>query len=121
MSGIQDKDQIQAFFSDSPNPLFGVRIGIGCQVGGVDDMKGFTLKDGVKGMGELAIVVVDQEMQGGFSAIKFPNKLSDLLGEPDIVGVVRDAGEVHPAGADFDEEDAGVEAGAFHSFATIGK
>jgi hypothetical protein len=28
MSGIQDKDQIQALFSDGPNPTFGKRIGI---------------------------------------------------------------------------------------------
>jgi hypothetical protein len=58
-------------------------------------MKGITLKDGVKGMGELAIIVVDQEIQRSFPAIEFPNKLSGLLGEPDIVGMGSDAGEVH--------------------------
>jgi hypothetical protein len=61
MSGIQDKDQIQALFSDSPTPTFGVSIGIRCLVGGVNDVKGFTLKDCVKGIGELAVIVVDQE------------------------------------------------------------
>jgi hypothetical protein len=59
MSGIQDKDQIQALFPDSLNPTFGVRIGIRCLVAGVNDMKGFTLKDGVKGIGEFAVIVVD--------------------------------------------------------------
>lgn len=59
MSGIQDKDQIQAFFSDSPNPTFGVRIGIGCLEGGMNDMKGFALKDGVKSMGEISVIIVD--------------------------------------------------------------
>ena len=59
MSGIQDKDQIQAFFSDSSNPTFDVRIGIGCLKGGMNDAKGFTLKGGIKGMGEFAIIVVD--------------------------------------------------------------
>ena len=97
MSGIQDKDQIQALLPDSPNPMFGIRIAIRCQVWGVNDMKGFTLKDSVKGIGELAVIVVDQETQGGFSAIEFPYKLSGLLGEPEFVGVGSDAGESHPA------------------------
>ncbi len=80
MSGIQDKDQIQAFFSDRPNPTFGVRIGIGCLKGGMNDVKGFTLEDGIKGMGEFAVIVVDQETQGSFSAVKLPDKPSWLAG-----------------------------------------
>jgi len=35
----------------------------------VNDMKGFTLKDGVKGIGELAVIVVEQKTQGRCFAI----------------------------------------------------
>ena len=61
MSGIQDKDQIQALFSDSSNPLFDPSFCIRFPVGGVDDMKGFNLKDGVKGIGKLAVIGVNVE------------------------------------------------------------
>jgi hypothetical protein len=36
-------------------------------------MKTFRLEDGVKGGGELAVIVVDQEAQGGFTVLEFPN------------------------------------------------
>jgi len=123
MGGIQEKDQIQAFFSDSPDPTFGVRIGIGCLEGGMNDVKGFTLKDDVKGTGELAIIVVDQETEGGFSGIKLPNQLSGLLGDPDIIGVVRNAGEMHSAGAEFDEEEhiEGLQADGFEGEEVAGQ
>ena len=61
MSSIQDEDKVQVLFPNSPNPAFGICIGIGCQVGGVHDVQAFTLKEGVKGFAELAVIVVDQE------------------------------------------------------------
>jgi hypothetical protein len=48
MSSIQDEDKVQALFPGSPYPAFGICIGIGRLVGGVNDMKAFRLEDGVK-------------------------------------------------------------------------
>jgi len=73
MSSIQDEDQVQALFPGSPYPAFGICIGIGCLVGGVNDMNTLRLEDGVKGVCELAVIVMDQEAQGGFTVLEFSN------------------------------------------------
>ena len=61
MRSIQDEDQVQTLFPGSPYPAFGICIGIGCQVGRVNDVQVFSLEEGVKGFAELAVIVVDQE------------------------------------------------------------
>ncbi len=73
MKCIQDKDMVKAFLSDSSNPTFGKRIGIGCIVGCVNNMKSFGLKDDIKRFAELGIIIVDQETERRFTVIKFPN------------------------------------------------
>jgi hypothetical protein len=59
MSGIQDQDQIQAFFSGRANPAFGKRVGIRGLDGSFDYMKAFGLENHIKGPGKRAIIVMD--------------------------------------------------------------
>jgi hypothetical protein len=73
MSSIQDEDKVQALFPDSPYPAFGICIGIGCQVGCVNDVQAFSLEECVKGIAEHAVIVVDQAAKGGFTVLESPN------------------------------------------------
>lgn len=61
MSGIQDQDQIQAFFSGRANPAFRKRVGIWGLDGSFNYVKAFGLENRIKGLGERAIIVMDQK------------------------------------------------------------
>lgn len=104
MRSIEDEDMIQALFPGSPDPAFSISIGIRCSKRGVNDMEAFRLEDSVKGLGELAVIVVDQEVKGASVIIEFPDQLSGLLRDPNLVGVCGDAREVHSTCVQFDEE-----------------
>lgn len=67
-------------------------------------MKAFGLKDNIKGSRELGIIVMDQETKRSFLLPKFPNQLSSLLGDPDLVRVGSDPGKMDTSGAQFDKE-----------------
>jgi hypothetical protein len=51
--------------------------------GRVDDVNVLSPKEGIEGLGELGVVVVDQEVHGRHSTIQFPANLTGLLGDPD--------------------------------------
>ena len=62
MLSIDDENMIQAFFPDSANPAFGVSICIGSLKRSVNDMEAFGLENGIKGLAEGSVIVVDQEL-----------------------------------------------------------
>ena len=62
MFRIDDENMIQAFFPDSANPPFGVSICIGSLKRSVNDIDAFGLEDGIKGLAEGTVIVVDQEL-----------------------------------------------------------
>ena len=62
MFRIDDENMIQAFFPDSANPPFGVSICIGSLKRSVNDRDAFGLENGIKGLAEGPVIVVDQEL-----------------------------------------------------------
>jgi len=62
MLSIDDENMIQAFFPDSANPPFGVSICIGSLKRSVNDRDAFGLENGIKGLAEGTVMVVDQEL-----------------------------------------------------------
>ncbi len=62
MLRIDDENMIQAFFPDSANPPFGVSICIGSLKRRVNDRDAFGLENGIKGLAEGTVIVVDQEL-----------------------------------------------------------
>ena len=62
MLSIDDENMIQAFFPDSANPPFGVSICIGSLKRSVNDIDAFGLEDGIKGLAEGTVIVMDQEL-----------------------------------------------------------
>jgi hypothetical protein len=62
MLRIDDENRIQAFFPDSANPPFGVSICIGSLKRSVNNIDAFGLEDGIKGLAEGTVIVVDQEL-----------------------------------------------------------
>ena len=53
---------IQAFFPDNANPPFGVSICIESLKRSVHDRDAFGLENGIKGLAEGTVIVVDQEL-----------------------------------------------------------
>ena len=104
MKRTQDKDMIQTFFPYRAHPAFGKGIGIRRKVGGVNNMEPLGLKNNIKGLGEFSIIVMDQETKRKILLAKFPNQLSGLLSDPDLVGVGSDPGKVDASGAQFYKE-----------------
>ena len=102
---IRDEDMIQALLSDCSHPTFGIGIRIGRPVGSGNDMEAFASEDGIERSSEFAIVVVDQDTQGRFPVIELPNQLPGLLGDPDLVRIGGDTGQVHSACPQLDEEE----------------
>ena len=72
--------------------------------GSVNNAEPFTLKHVIKGITELAIIVMDQKVEGFFSVLELPHQLSGLLGNPGYIWIGCDAGKMHPARTQFDEE-----------------
>jgi hypothetical protein len=62
MLRIDDENMIQAFFPDSANPPLGVSICIGSLKRSVNDIDASGLEDGIKGLAEGTVIVVDQEL-----------------------------------------------------------
>ena len=95
MSSIQDEDKIQALCAYRPHPAFGIGIRIWGTVRCQDDIDAFRLEDCIENVCELLILVVNQEAKGGFTFLELPHELSCLLGDPIIVGIGSDAGQVY--------------------------
>src|SRR4051812_8575023 len=79
MAFAEDEQPIQALGAD---PTFGIGIGVGCSKRRMDDMDICSLKDSIKGWGELGVVVVNQKADDWLSAFQAPCDLSGLLGHP---------------------------------------
>ena len=99
MKRIQDKDIIQTFFPDRARPALGKGIGIRRKVGGVNNMEPLGLKDNIKRLGEFSVIVMDQETKRKILLAKFPNQLSGLLSDPNLVGVGSDPSKVDASGS----------------------
>ncbi len=91
-------------------------IGIGGLEGRMDDVKPLCCKDRIKGGGKLAVIVMDQEANSGGLGFQFPNQLAGLLGDPALIGMSCDPGEMNPAGAQFNKEEhvKSLEPDGFH-------
>ena len=87
MSGVKYQNVIQTFFADSANPAFRKRVGIRGPDRSGDNVEAFGLKNRIKGWAKRAVIVMDQEPQWLFSVGKFPNQLTGLLRNPDLIGV----------------------------------
>ena len=68
-------------------------------------MQAFGLENGVKGAGELAVIVVNQEPFVGSVLLERPHDLPGLLGDPLAMRVGCYTAQVHAPGLEFDEEE----------------
>ncbi len=104
MAFINEDQPIQTFFADGSHPTFGDSVRIGRFKGESDDLQPGRLKHRVKALGELGIVVVDQEPHRALATVELPGHLSGLLGHPGGIGMRRAAGQINSPGRVFDEE-----------------
>ena len=70
----------------------------------MDHVDACGLKDGIKGWGELGVVVMDQKADDRPSVFQAPRELSGLLGYPAGIRVAGTASEVDLSAAQLNEE-----------------
>ena len=104
MGLVADQQLPQAFFPHRSDPTLGERVGIRRLKGRMNTGDAFRLEDGIEGCRELGVVVVDQEVNGGFPVFQFPDHLSGLLADPGGIRVRRTARKMHPPTAELDKE-----------------
>ncbi len=64
----------------------------------------FGAKNGIKGLSERGIVVMDEKVDGWIAPFEFPDHVPRLLFHPSSVGMRRAAREVNPTAAHFDKK-----------------
>ena len=79
---VHEQEVVKTFFTYRSHPAFGIGICIGRSHWSWDDMNAFRLEHVVKRIGVFAVMVTNQEAKCGIIFIKFPQKLSGLLGNP---------------------------------------
>jgi hypothetical protein len=104
MAAAKDEDPVGAFAPDRADPAFGESVRAGRAYRRADDRDLFRGEHGIETGDELGVAIADQETQLFDPVIEIHQQIASLLGHPRPGRVGRDAREVHPAGADFDEE-----------------
>jgi hypothetical protein len=104
VSVADDEDAVGAFAADGADPAFGDSVRAGRSYRCADDRDLFGSDDGVKAGDELGVSIADQETQLVNPITEIHQQIASLLGHPRPGRVGRDARQVHPAGAQFEEE-----------------
>src|SRR4030043_2423953 len=94
---IQNQEMIQTLLPSCPHPPLRKCIRIWSPVGNGNDMDAFTPEEGVKSVGILPIIVVDQESNRSFIFIESPYQLSGLLSHPEPIWICNDASQMDTA------------------------
>jgi hypothetical protein len=100
----EDEDAVEAVGAEGAYPAFGVGVGVRRLDRRADDLSAEPVPHVVKGSGELAVPVVDQEPDDGGLFIERDEEVAGLLGDPGTGGVGGDAGEMHTPVVKLDEE-----------------
>ncbi len=101
---IENEEFVETFGPDRSDPPLRDSVRVGSAKGRVDDMRLLRHKDRIEALGELGIVVVDQEMKVRKAAFEVPDNLARLLVNPGSVWMLGTAGEVDTPAAQLDEE-----------------
>jgi hypothetical protein len=67
MGLVQDENVAQTLFLGRFDSAFGVRIGVGRPIGSGNNVHAFIAEDSVESLGELGVIVADQEAWGEFT------------------------------------------------------
>ena len=101
---VEDQEMVETLFARGADPAFRERIGIGRLEGGGNDVDMLRAEDCMVSLGELAVIVVDQETGFEVTLLKDPDVLPGLLGHPETIRMSGDSSQVNSAGTDFDVE-----------------
>jgi hypothetical protein len=101
----ENQDVVKAFLPHAAHPPFSISVGIWRLKGCANDTQAFGLENGVKGSGELAIIVVEQDPDARSIFLQGPHDLPGLLGDPPTVWMGRHAGQMDASRIQFDEEE----------------
>jgi len=82
MGLVENEQLVETFVADRSDPALGVSIGVGSGYWPVDDMATLGDKDCVECLGELRIIVVDQEANTRCASLEAPDNLARLLVNP---------------------------------------
>ena len=96
---------VEAFPTERADEAFRDRVRPWSSGRGADDPDVGTGEHGVKGGGELAVSVADQESEPVGAVAEVDEQVAGLLGDPDAGGMGGDPGEVHATTAVFDHDE----------------
>lgn len=82
MNFIDYQDVVKTFFFYRSRPTFRVSIGIGRLYRRGHDTDSLSLKDGIKGVRVLGVVITNQATKAACWLLKLPHELSGLLSQP---------------------------------------
>jgi hypothetical protein len=104
MPTTQDERPVKELSSNRPHPSLSEGVGLWGSDRGEDHLHPFGLEHLIEGTGELLIAVADEVAYGSLGIVTVEGEVPRLLGDEGTVRVSSRAGDVHPSGADLDEE-----------------
>jgi hypothetical protein len=99
-----DQKPVQALGPDRPHPALRVRVRPGRLHGRQEHLGTVRAEHVVEAAAELRVPIVQHEAGPSALFAQHQQQVAGLLGDPLAVRVGGDAGQVHPAGVQFDEE-----------------
>ena len=104
VSSVPYQDPIQAFGADGAYPAFGVGVRLRRPRWGPERLDAGRGENCIERRGELAVAIADQEPELGGALVEVHQQIPGRLGHPGAGRVGGDAGQVHPAVLEFDDE-----------------
>jgi hypothetical protein len=99
-----DQQPVQALDADGPHPAFGIGVRVGRLDWRAQHLGTHGAEHVIEGAAELRVAVADQQVHPSSPLVEHQQQVACLLGDPGAVRVGGDAGQVHPAGVQLDEE-----------------
>jgi hypothetical protein len=105
VSPTEDEQPVQALAPRRPDPPLGVGVGARCPVRCADHAGAPGAEHVVERAGELGIAIADEHRRREARLVQIPGEVAGLLGHPRCGRLRAAAGDEHPSGVDFDDEE----------------
>lgn len=105
MRRIQNDDPVETFFAHGTHPAFGIGVGTRGAYRSMDHLDSFRCKHGIEGGTVLAVVITYHMGELLLLRLQVPNDLARLLRHLSVGRMRRKAGQMNPAGSDFEEKE----------------
>ena len=105
MTLVDDEQLVQTLGSRGSNPALRMRIRVWRACRCKDDFNAFGAENGIKGVRQLAVPIVNEKAQTWLTVFHLPHKLSGLLRYPAAIQIRRAPSEMDTPASQLDEEE----------------